>query len=213
MLPFCSGFLQPEKIATKVKMRQQWKCIRWSEVFFLNSPLSCRPLWGPLAVSLFFPWGNAPERARLANAWQYEGWTGKSTTQSTLAVKGKGHWHLSLKRSWNRDSHVESIWEEGRKRWDFHLNGNKHLAVHSVSDSTRKHIIMSSSFNAKPSNASCFFFFVQIQVIANKVASIKYNVLKAQCSAVLPFPIIFTLCWISLICHEQKMLRRILKCN
>lgn len=180
--------------------------------FFFYSPLSCRPLWGPLAVSLFFPWGNAPQRARLANAWQHEGWTGKSTTQSTLAVKGKGHWHLSLKRSWNRDSHVESIWEEGD---DGIFTGTETSTLQSTQCRTPPGNILLWAPHLTQSLAMlhAFFFFVQIQVIANKVASIKYNVLKAQCSAVLPFPIIFTLCWISLICHEQKMLRRILKCN
>lgn len=59
---FPTGFREPRKIATQVKMRQKKrKCIEWSESFFIYFFILFPPeppaLQGLLAASLSFAWG------------------------------------------------------------------------------------------------------------------------------------------------------------
>lgn len=110
------------------------------------------------AFSLFLflipPWASGPAGSAacfclLSSAWgtrrsvhvglmpRTEGWTGESTTQSTLVVEEKGHCHLSLKRSWNREPHTGTISVQSRgtlTRLGFSPkpNGMKHGAVRST---------------------------------------------------------------------------------
>lgn len=74
--------------------------------FFLYFPRATGPA-GSVGCLTVFRQGNPT--LRWNDGVHYAGYTGKSTTQSTLAVEGKGHCHFSLKRGRNRESHTGAI--------------------------------------------------------------------------------------------------------
>lgn len=110
--------------------------------FYFIPPRATGPA-GSVGCFVLFRLGNPTQRARWADAVHYEGCTGKSTTQSTLAVGGKGHCHFSLKRGWNRESHTGavSVWRKSLHRMGFppKPKGMKHVR------STAQHLSMSGS--------------------------------------------------------------------
>lgn len=111
------------KLPPKWKWRRKKKKKNESESLFsslLNSPLSyrpCRVCWLPLSP----PPRGTRRSGHVANAWHCEGRTGKSTTQSTLAVEGKGHRHLSWCAAGTGNLTQERYPRAGKlsPRWDF----------------------------------------------------------------------------------------------
>lgn len=146
-----TGFLQPRKIATQVKMRQKRKCIQWSEslfISFLNSPLSyrpCRVCWLLLSLPALGARHSVhvvqmPPTMRVGQ--------GKVQRNPLWPLREKVTviFHWSAAETGNLTQEQYQCRGKTSPRWDFHQNQVEWKTVQaqhlSVSGSTRYRITM-----------------------------------------------------------------------